>query len=346
MGCGWSMRNLSIAQVGGALLLCVVAALTAVGVAAPFSFSGWLYLLAVAAIGSAAFVPGGRTRRAMLACGLALIVGTALVRGFSARSGRMTVRTLPAGAPSRWLARIIDEQDVALCGARLLIWAWDLKGEERDGLSAAMQSVYREMRAEFGTTPSPVMDTLLGRQTPEAFDTIILEPPRPAKAAVIFLHGFAGSFDLECWLVAEAARDIDAVTLCPATTFSGHWTGADGEAIFRATLEAAHARGIRRLFLAGLSNGGVGAAALASRFASELSGVIVISGAPGGGSTGGLPTLVIQGKDDQNMPAEDARLFASSTHATYAEFDGGHFVQLMRRHEVRPVMSAWLRAQR
>jgi len=116
-----------------------------------------------------------------------------------------------------------------------------------------------------------ISDTLLGRQVPGAFDTVVIEPraesnsASPIKTGVIFLHGYAGSYTLECWLVASAARAIGAVTVCPATDFSGHWRGEAGEQIVRATLDYLHTRGIRRVFLAGLSSGAMGASVLAPR---------------------------------------------------------------------------------
>src|SRR4029077_9562922 len=119
-----------------------------------------------------------------------------------------------------------------------------------------------------------------GRQGPAAFDAIVIERARdaaPARSAVVFLHGFAGSFTLECWLVARAADAIGAITVCPATVLSGRWGDRDGERTLRATLDFLRARNIRRVYLAGLSNGAAGAAALAPRFAGSLAGLILIS---------------------------------------------------------------------
>ena len=142
-----------------------------------------------------------------------------------------------------------------------------------------------------------MLDTLLGRQRPEAFDALVIEPRgRSPKAAVVFLHGYAGSFTLECWMMAEAASSIDALTVCPSTGFSGQWWTRDGERSLRATLAYLDERGLSRPYLAGLSNGAVGASALAPRLARSLAGLVLIAGASPEGSTGGLPTLVVQGE--------------------------------------------------
>jgi len=214
-----------------------------------------------------------------------------------------------------------------------------------------MREAYVEMRRDDAFSPSPVFDTLLGRQTPGAYDTLVIEPRAQSRAAVpikfgvIFLHGYAGSYTLECWLVASAARAIGALTVCPATDFTGHWRGQTGERILHSTLDYLHSRGIKRVFLAGLSNGALGASALAPRLASSLEGLILISGAPASGETGGLPTLVVHGSQDTMTPMEAARSFAARAHATYAGFEGGHFVLLVRRAEVREAMINWLMSQ-
>jgi pimeloyl-ACP methyl ester carboxylesterase len=163
---------------------------------------------------------------------------------------------------------------------------------------------------------------------------------------VVFLHGYAGSFTLECWLVARAASAIAAVTVCPATEFSGHWSSPAGEQTFRETLHYLRGRGIERVYLAGLSNGAVGASALAARFSSSLNGLILISGAPSAGGGGGLPTLVVQGDHDTMASAATAHAFAVRTHATYSSFNGGHFVLMIRRDEIRDVIASWLRRHR
>jgi pimeloyl-ACP methyl ester carboxylesterase len=143
-------------------------------------------------------------------------------------------------------------------------------------------------------------------------------------------------------MVAEAARAIDAVTVCPSTGFAGRWWAPDGERTLRATLAYLEARGIRRVFLAGLSNGGAGATLLAPRLAGSLSGLILVSGVSPEGSTGGLPALVVHGEGDTMMSAQMARAFAARTGATYVGFGGGHFVMMVRRAEVRDAIGQWL----
>jgi pimeloyl-ACP methyl ester carboxylesterase len=339
-----------VSRIAALVLWAAVVALAVLGVQAPWSPSGWVALTALAVVGLALFLGEPRPRRVLGTVGLFLVLVLLVVRGVGTGSGLITMRTLPSGDAARWLGRLVDEQDLALAGARVLGLRWRFSPDERQGLLPAMGDTYAAMRRDDAYSPSPVLDTLLGRQGPNAFDTLTIEPRAdskrgvPTKFGVIFLHGFAGSFTVECWLVASAAREIGAVTVCPATDFSGHWRGDQGEKILRATLDDLHARGIKRVFLAGLSNGAVGASELAPRFASSLEGLILISGAPTAGAAG-LPTLVIQGAHDAVAPASVARAFADRTHGTYAEFDGGHFVLLVRRAETRAALVNWLMRQ-
>jgi pimeloyl-ACP methyl ester carboxylesterase len=340
---GWLSRFFA-----GAVL--VVAALLGVaGVAAPWSRSGWV-LLSTAAAAAVAFLLRPARLRAPLG-GLAVVAFVALLgaRLVGGAIGVVRMGTLPDAASSRWLGRLVDEQDVSLLGARLVARGGLVIPEERAGLPGALHDAYVEMRGEVGMFPSPVLDTVLGRQSAAAFDALFVDPRAGAGAeasagvALVFLHGYGGSFTLECWLAAAAARTIGAVTVCPSIGVSGHWGSRQGERTLRATLDYLRGRGIGRVYLAGLSNGAAGASALAPRFASALAGLILISGAPAGGTDGGLPTLVVEGERDRGAAA--ARAFVAHTHARYVGLDGGHFVLLTRRAEARAAIAGWLRGR-
>jgi pimeloyl-ACP methyl ester carboxylesterase len=111
----------------------------------------------------------------------------------------------------------------------------------------------------------------------------------------------------------------------------------------RAALAYIAQRHLATVYLAGLSNGGIGASLLAERLAPSLAGLILVSGVSPHGSTAGLPTLVIHGEGDDHVSARASRDLAARTGATYIGFDGGHFVMMERRLEVRDAMAAWLR---
>jgi predicted esterase len=338
----------AMASAFGVLLAVPLLIVAALGLAASYSPSGWLMILGAALVAFGAIMaPWHRGRgRGMARGGLTLLALVIAARIVVAAFADTTMVTLPGGTASRWLGRVIDEQDGCLIGARGLAVAWRLPAAEKEALVPAMHDAYVAMRASEGTTASPVLDTVLGRQHQDGFDALVVEPRgRGPRAAVVFLHGFAGSYTLECWMMAEAARAIDALTVCPATGFAGQWWTPEGEKTLRATLAYVEARGFPRPYLAGLSNGGIGASLLAPRFARSLAGLVLIAGASPEGSTGGLPTLVVQGEQDTMVSAAVTRAFASRTGATYTGFDGGHFVMMVRRAEVRETIAAWLRKQ-
>ncbi len=186
--------------------------------------------------------------------------------------------------------------------------------------------------------PSPVAATLLGLQRAGAFDALIVEPEgRRARVGVIFLHGYAGSFTVECWHFVRAARAIGALKVCPSMDASGEWWRPDGVAIVDATLRYMASRGVSRVVLAGLSNGAVGAHRIARRFAPRLAGLVLISGASAFGSSAGVPTLVVRGTDD-------ALGRSAIREPEWSEFTiaGGHFVFLSRADAVRDAIARWL----
>ena len=327
-------------------VLVVVACVT------PITPSGRLYLLAYAlvVVGALAAPWWPATYRTIMGAGLLLLCLVATARLWSAGSGRtLSMLTLPDHSSARWANRLVDEQDVALVGTRLLTFARMLTPRENRDLLPAMARAYRQMRAAEGATPSPFVSTYLNREHPTAFDTIVIEPRagRAAEVAVVFLHGFTGSFTLPCWLVAQAAGAIDAVTMCPSVGWRGDWWTQHGAATARTTLDELRGRGVRRVYLAGLSNGGIGAGELASDLGPGIAGLIMISGASPYAQTGDLPVLLLHGRDDERVPASVSRAFAqrAGTRATYIEFQSGHFALVIDADRMLNEIETWLTRQ-
>jgi pimeloyl-ACP methyl ester carboxylesterase len=56
-----------------------------------------------------------------------------------------------------------------------------------------------------------------------------------------------------------------------------------------------------------------------------------------------LPVLIVQGADDQMMPATSARAYAArGSRVKYHQIAGGHLVFLSRFHDVRPAIAQFL----
>jgi pimeloyl-ACP methyl ester carboxylesterase len=338
----------TLACICGLLAAIPAAALVGLALVTPITPWGALYLLGfVLMVAGALSAPWRRRRyRGMARAGLALVLLTGIARMAFATGGPTTAMlTLPEPSQPRWVNRLLDEQDVTLFAERLLApWGMITPREDQD-LLPALHAAYRAMRAAEGSPPSPFLSTYLGRERPQAFDALVVEPgtAQPAQVGLIFLHGFAGNYSMPCWLVAQAARPIGAVTVCPSVEWRGDWWTADGEATVRATLSYLHSRGVRRIYLAGLSNGAVGTSALAGRLQSDLAGLVLISGVDSDADLSDLPTLIVQGRDDERMPAALAQAFVQrvGTQATYVELPGDHFVLVERADELRQRITAW-----
>ena len=284
-----------------------------------------------------------------LAALVALRVGCADVGGLS-----MKTAGSPGVGGSGWMGRTLDEQDAAVLGAWALWGSGRLPRERLLGLPWAMRGAYTEMFVREGFTPTPLPATFLGPVSARGYDQIEVaplgaSPSGLAPGAVVFLHGYAGNFTINCWEVAQATRGLGLWSVCPSMSFDGRWQRRDGEAIVRATLAELRGRGVQDVWLAGLSNGAIGASRLASPLRRELRGVILLSGASAGAGDAGLPTLLLTGAWDTMTSPATSRALAKrlGERATYVELpDEGHFVFLQARDEVRDHIHGWLKAQR
>jgi pimeloyl-ACP methyl ester carboxylesterase len=260
----------------------------------------------------------------------------------------MNIITLPGPANPRLLTRLFDEQDIVLFGAKIAPSVGFISPLEYKDLVPELSQTYQEMHAQEVTTLSPSLTTYLGQQHPEGFDALFAPPPSAdSETGIIFLHGFGGNFTLQCWLIVKAASRIGASTLCPSTDPSGQWWKDQGTAILQESLNYMKQRGVKRIYLAGLSNGGIGASRLAERFKNDLAGLILISGADPNATMTGLPVLVLSGREDERIPISLIEQYVAATgkDATYVPFDGDHFLMLKLVDQVQETITDWLTKQ-
>ncbi|HVY49029.1 MAG TPA: hypothetical protein VHB21_24230 [Minicystis sp.] len=286
--------------------------------------------------------PGRRARaRAVMAAGAAVVFATAVAR----RAEGDGVDLVGAGAspPGAVLDRAVDEGAVVVPIAAALAASGRLHDPEAARVPALLAAEYARMRASAGTVPAPFVATYAGFQQPGAFDLLEVgagaEEPR---GALVFLHGYGGSFALPCWEVAQAARQARLATYCPSIGPSGAWWTRDGEATVQKTLAAVRARGIDRVWLAGLSNGAIGASRLAPKLRGQIRGLVLVSGAAPDARAPGVPTLVVQGKRDTMSPPSLAQGYARRTAARYVELDAGHFALLSQRDAALSAIAGFL----
>jgi pimeloyl-ACP methyl ester carboxylesterase len=327
------------------LALLVVAAAAYVG-ASP---SGWGYAVGFALVAVGLLSRPWGQRRGLTRVGLGLLLGVAVLRGvFATGNGLETVR-LPDGG-HRWVNRLVAERDGTMLAAHALVLTSGLPRSDAREFITALEAAFDRLDAAEGALATPAVATYLGLQSPKSFDTVVIPPPGGARSevAVVFLHGFAGNFAVYCWQMAQAARAISALTVCPSVGPEGDWWTPRGERTLKVTLDWLAEQGIRRVYLGGLSNGGAGASVLVHRISHPritLRGLVLVSGAFSEGATPKVPTLLVQGRHDSMMPTRSMRDIAErmGSRATWFEVDSGHFAFLDRHVECERAISEWLR---
>lgn len=340
--------------VAGLGLLPPVALLVAFALFTPITSSGLIYTLgAVGITGGLLFAPWlKKVSPWLLAGGAAAIVVTAAVRLYVGRDGTTAVLiTLPDGGSTRWVNRLIHEQDLSLFGQRAAaLTGIALSRREAAGLTDALAAAYSSLESVGGTSSSPVPATYLLMQSPNQFDAVVIEPPGTdaPRAALVYLHGFTGNFCIQAWLAAQPARALRMLTVAPSVGFIGNWWTPRGEETLRRTIAYLHRRGIRRIYVAGLSNGAAGICRLAPKFKADLAGLILISGADPYTADPQVPVLVLHGEQDERIQIEAAREYQRrfGGRVTLREFaDGDHLLLAKKAAEVQAEMEQWFREQ-
>ncbi len=309
---------------------------------------------AVAIVSGLCCIAWGYTKfRHLIWSGAALIVAVIVVRLLLAsRDNKIQQMILPAENSSCLVSCIFDERDVALFSTRILSLIGWISPAEQNGLLETMASDYDVLSRVQTIIPSPFMRTYLMQQNSKAFDAVVIppddsQPAQPAEMGLIFLHGFTGNFTMPCWLIARAVQANHGLTICPSVDWEGDWWTSNGEATLRATIAYLHEQGIKRIYLAGLSNGAVGASELAYKLTNDIEGLILISGASPDAADPQLPILVLAGSHDERMPAEMLSGYTNrmGTEATFVEFQSDHFMLAKDEPEIQQTIASWLQQQ-
>ena len=334
----------AMAKVVGWMAAAPMVVLTLFVLTEPPTWSAAAYVLGADCCVAALVLVGRPVARRLAWVGAALVVLTLLGRAVWAKGGSSISANVSGKGSARVVDRLVDERDLSVNAARAIAWTRFMGDPDVPELADAMRSAYDDMAQDEPDAPSPVVATYMGLERPGASDTVEIPAEHPTDAAAIFLHGYAGNFTMSCWLFASAAKRANVTTVCPSTRWIGDWWTPEGESTVREALASLRARGMRRIYLAGLSNGAIGASRLATRIRG-LDGLILISGAAPDAASPGIPTLVIQGRSDAQIPAALVHGYAERAGARYVELDAGHFAMLTRRARVRDGIGAWLSTQ-
>ena len=339
----------------GVTLALPIVAIISLAIGLPITLSGIGYLLggALAAAGLILAPWTSRNSISITIIGILVLAVVAGVRLFivgEQTNPAISMIALPQNKTTRWINYAIDEQDSLIVGERLLNLIGGDSPDEHRGLASALYTDYSELRRKQAVFPSPIVSTYLNLEGTSRFDAIIVEADdhRLPEFAIVFLHGYMGNVTAQCWEIAQAVKNFAALTVCPSTGWQGDWWRPQGKAILQATFQYLREQGIQRFYLGGFSNGGISIGRLASQIKNKsgLGGLIFIDGFADG--TGvrelGLPVLVVQGLQDERIPAPGARQFAQELGdlATYMEMEGDHFLIMKGPKPVQFAIAKWL----
>ncbi len=177
--------------------------------------------------------------------------------------------------------------------------------------------------------------------------------------AIVFLHGSGGNFKVYMWLWSKLAEKQQVVIIAPSFGF-GNWGQPGGQrAVVRALQDAASVVRIDedRIYLAGLSNGGLGVSRLAEAMPDKFRGLIFISPVMATEIVDrkqfldewkGRPALILFGEADRRVPENYIRkrianFEAGGVDVTAVYYPGeDHFLFFSQAEDVLEKISNWL----
>ena len=217
---------------------------------------------------------------------------------------------------------------------------------ELEGFRDALAEAYDDMEASVGTVRSPFFGTLMD-DNDERFDALIFDRAPTAGAGserpgVVFLHGFGGNWSVLCWLVAEAVDE--AMTICPSADLTGRWERFGARV--RVAIAELRRRGVSRVYLAGLSQGAVGASRLMEQLEDQqLAGLMLLFGFTRHPPPTRLPTLLLAADNDVRFRLASAEKRYELDHVDLVVVAGDHFALVKRREPVATAISKWFKRQ-
>jgi len=210
-----------------------------------------------------------------------------------------------------------------------------------------------------GTIPDERVD-VQGRAYHLALSVPLTYQPAKGYGLVVCLHGagFTGEVYLERW---QTRLGEDYVLACP-TIPMGAWFTRGAEELVLATIRSVQRRyhiDPDRIFLTGMSNGGIGAWVIGMHHAPQFAGIAPMASGlddvlmPFLANLRSTPIYIIHGAKDQVMPVELSRTITKELTRlgypfVYREHDrehpmaGGHYFP----REELPELVIWLNAQR
>lgn len=252
------------------------------------------------------------------------------------------LETADADQAAQMLAEILRDPGATVEALETMLRAGREYGQEPIGIQPGVPIHIRDLTYQYGL------------YVPSTYS------PAREYALVVCLHGagFTGDAYLERW---QTRLGEDYILACP-TFLQGAWWTRRAEDLVLATIRAVQGQyrvNADRIFLTGMSNGGIGALLIGMHHAPLFAGLSPMAGGlddvllPFLGNLRNTPLYLIHGKRDQVMPVELSRTIATELARmgypyVYREHDrvhpvaGGHYFP----REELPDLVAWLDARR
>lgn len=191
--------------------------------------------------------------------------------------------------------------------------------EQSRRVSVFTMDIYREMEQdpnfrELGSAMNLAYAEVWGRPFDVGHYYLYVPPNAGADPlpAIVFLHGSAGNFKAYTWIWSKLAEAEGFITIAPSYGF-GNWDEAGAAAVLEVIEDAQQVANIdtEQLYLAGLSNGGLGVSHLATLAPEKFRGLIFLSPVMATeivdspsfqAAWANRPMLVISGETDNRIP--------------------------------------------
>lgn len=305
---------------------------------------------------------------------LLVVVGTAVFlqapSGNPGPNSAVQHRFVDGGRYGRFsLTNLVPESEQVNLGFTLMPYVDPLLTVEQSRrISPITMAIYREMEQdpnfhELGSAMNLAYDELWRRPFDVGHYYLYVPPnagPDPLPA-IVFLHGSAGNFKAYTWLWSKLAETEGYVIIAPSYGF-GNWDEAGAAAVLKVIEDAGRVANIdtQHLYLAGLSNGGLGVSYLANLAPEEFRGLIFLSPVMATEIVDSVsfqtawanrPVLVISGEADNRIPLIYVEQRIAAMHRANIEVtpiiypNEDHFLVFSQPPSVLQNVSVWLKAQ-
>lgn len=252
------------------------------------------------------------------------------------------------GGRAPFFAALVREDESANAGIELAAATGALFPGEHETIGPSTRAKYAAL------TGAPGPNALLLTSSAEHVTSLVYLPPGDDKVpAIVFLHGYGGLLTPYVSALLESPELARYAIIAPVYGPSGAWWRADGRAIVRKTLDTLPPRvDRRRVVLVGLSNGAVGASAIAANatLGKRFRAVVCVVGL-GDVDRFGVPLVpmaVIAGRADARFPigyvdeaAEEIRAAGGSLKVHRYDFD--HMGPFTDTADVNDAIAAFIR---